>query len=288
MLTIPYRWSDNDRRWGPFIWATDSKYRPLAVILKSSDDEDRPTTLRLSGFGCTLIVWMPPIIQPWRQWVDTSRYEWSKGPGSGFWDVHPREYGFSYGEGHLSVRLGRQTHDSSTEQSWGCFLPWTQWRHVRHSLYDLEGALFAHLPAHARWNTPEYAEQERLTEACPTRTFAVRDYDGEELTVTTKIEEREWRFGTGWFKWLSLFRRPKVRRSLDLRFSGETGKRKGSWKGGTLGHGINMRPGELHAAAFERYCGENGMTYVGPVLTNVATPSPDRSPVGSQPESETL
>lgn len=267
MLTIPYRWSDNDRRWGPFIYAREKSkgYRPLAIILKSRGDEERPATLRLAALGHTLIIWMPPIIKPWRRWVDTSHYEWSKGPGSGYWDVHSREYGFSLNEGFLQVKLGAQTMDSTTTQDWCWFLPWTQWRHVRHSVYDLDGALFADIPQ-GRFDSPAYEEAKRLESACPTREFAFFDFDGEALTVTTRIEEREWRFGTGRFKWLSLFRKPKISRFLDLRFSGETGKRKGSWKGGTVGHSIEMLPGELHGSAFERYCAQNGMTYGGPVL----------------------
>jgi hypothetical protein len=50
---------------------------------------------------------------------------------------------------------------------------------------------------------------------------------------------------------------------LDIRFSEETGRRKGSWKGGTLGHGIDMLPGELHEAAFRRYCATHEMEFVG-------------------------
>lgn len=89
----------------------------------------------------------------------------------------------------------------------------------------------------------------------------------------THIEEREWKFGTGWFRWLSWFRKPKVSRSLDIRFSEEVGKDKGSWKGGKVGHGIDMLPGELHEAAFRRYCekehsakdGKYRVTFVGVV-----------------------
>jgi peptide methionine sulfoxide reductase MsrB len=84
--------------------------------------------------------------------------------------------------------------------------------------------------------------------------FQIEDYDGEIITASTHIEEREWRFGTGWFSWLSLFSRPKIRKSLDINFSSEVGKEKGSWKGGTLGHGIEMLPNETHEAAFKRYC----------------------------------
>ena len=82
----------------------------------------------------------------------------------------------------------------------------------------------------------------------------VADYDDEEITATTYTEEREYKKGTSWCKWLSLFIRPKVVRALDISFSAEVGPRKGSWKGGTVGHGIDMLPGENHESAFRRYC----------------------------------
>ena len=86
------------------------------------------------------------------------------------------------------------------------------------------------------------------------------------FTARTLIEEREWRLGEGWFKWLSLFRGPKISRSLDIRFSGETGRRKGSWKGGTTGHSIQLKfLGELHETAFRRYCAAHEMTFVGKI-----------------------
>jgi hypothetical protein len=259
------RWGDNDRYLGPFTYARErGSHRSFCIELGTGYHEDERCRLRLAAGRHTLIVALPPIVKPERKWVDTSRHEWSSAPG-GYWDSHQRTYGVSLHEGLLSIRYGRQTMDSSTEQTWSKFLPWTQWRFVGHRLYGLDGKLFAVLPHRARWDSPERAEQERLTEACPTAMFAFKDFDGEGLTVTTKIEERQWAFGEGWFKWLSVFRRPKISRSLDLRFSGETGKRKGSWKGGTLGHGIEMLPGELHAEAFERYCAENAMTYGGPL-----------------------
>jgi hypothetical protein len=106
------------------------------------------------------------------------------------------------------------------------------------------------------WEARKEAE-----DSCPSRTFAFKDFDGEELTAKTKIEERQWELGTGWFKWLSIFHKPIIQRSLDIDFSNETGRRKGSWKGGTVGHSIEMLPGELHASAFRRYCAEHEMTF---------------------------
>lgn len=287
------RWGDNDRNWGPFTYARDGRaYRSLAVVLKSrgdDDDESGDCTLRISGFGHTLITTVPSVIRPWRRWVDLSNRQFYAAdgspeplqPGRGYWDVHARQYGFSLdGAGDvgrssfLQVFLGPQTHDSRTTKSWSYFLPWTEWRHVRRSLYGLDGEhVWTEPPGGWRLGDGSYEARKAAEEACPSRIFAFRDFDGEALTVQTRIEEREWRFGSGWFRWLSIFRKPMIHRSLDLQFSGETGKRKGSWKGGTLGHAIEMRPGELHEPAFRRYCDEHGMTFVGP-----ASPPPPRGP----------
>lgn len=261
------RWGDNDHHFGPFLFARDRSFKHLAALVSSGDDEYPGCSARLSFYGVTIIVRLPNIIKPYVSWVDLSGRDWAKvGPDGrkGYTQIDQREYGFSLNEGHLSVSLGRVTHDSSTEQRWGCFLPWTQWRYVRKSWYGLDGE---HL--RTDWESKDidvrsnaWQVQRQFEEIMPKATFAFKDFDGEELTATTHIEEAEHRFGTGYFKWLSLFRRRKIRRALDIQFSGETGKRKGSWKGGTVGHSIYMRPGELHEAAFRRYCAENNMTFV--------------------------
>ena len=266
------RWSDNDQYFGPFTYAHDKRrtWRPLAAVLDSGGDDDYPgCSLRLSAFGHTLIVALPPIIKPWRRKVFAKSWDEATIARLGrnwYWDTYKRSYGFTISEGHLNINLGRQTYDSSTEQSWGCFLPWTQWRHVRHSFYGLRGEHIATLPDTGKsyLGDPGRWERERaIADATPTVSFEFDDFDGERIAAATKIEEREWHFGTGWFKWLSLFRNPKISRCLDLCFSSETGRRKGSWKGGTLGHAIEMLPDELHEAAFRRYCAENNMTFIG-------------------------
>jgi hypothetical protein len=282
------RWSDNDRHFGPFTYARDRRgYRPLAATLDSGRAEDSDwhergestCTLRVSGFGHTLILALPQIVQPLRRWVDT------KGPGSGYWDIQRRAFGFSYHGGFLQVFRGARTNDSSTDRTWSKHLPWTQWRHVRHSFYGLSGEHVATLPDTGKSYLGDPGRWDRaraIADATPAVSFAFRDFDGEELIATTKIEEREWRFGTGWFRWLSLFRRPKIRRSLDIRFSGETGRRKGSWKGGTIGHGIDMEPGELHEGAFRRYCAQHDMTFIGP--SPGSSPGRAETGTGSGPE----
>lgn len=241
------RWSDSQRQCGPFTLAT-SDYRNFGVVLDSGGDgydDGAHCHLRLRGFGCTLIVELPPIIKPWH------------GP-EGCWDrgPHSREYGFDLHDGFLRVFLGAQTHDSTTTQMWSKLLPWTQWRHIRRSMFDDKGEHYW-----TEWDRPRGAPlrdswrvSHEVNKVCPAVVFEFDDFDGYRIRATTRIEEREWKFGTGWFRWLSLFRRPRVRRSLDIDFSAEVGPEKGSWKGGTLGHGIEMQPGEMHEEAFRRYC----------------------------------
>jgi len=273
------RWGDNDHNWGPFTYSHDGNTsRLFAVELTSQgDDEDESgdCTLCISAFGHTIISTLPPVVRPHRKKIYPISWDAETIQRLGrnwYYDIHPRRYGFSFyrdsGVGsavHLSVHYGVSTHDSSTDQQWGYFLPWTDWCHVRHSLYGLDGEHFHTERDGGPYPAERYDRMQEARGRCPTRTFAFRDFDGEYLTVETRIEEREWRLGTGWFRWLSVFSRPKTSRSLDLRFSGETGERKGSWKGGTTGHAITMLPGELHEPAFRRYCTENHMTFVGEV-----------------------
>jgi hypothetical protein len=257
------RWGDNDKHFGPFTFSFRETWKPLAIVLSSGDEEREDCCIRFQVFGTTMICELPQIVKPWRKWVDLRGKEWAQ--SDGYWDEHPREYGFCLSEGHLHVKFGAQTGDSSTTQDWGCFLPWTEWRHIRHSFYGLQGEHVATLPDTGKsyLGNPSRWEQERaIADATPTASFEFEDFDGERIVATTRIEECEWRAGVGWFKWLALFRKARVSRSLDLRFSSEVGKRKGSWKGGTVGHSIEMLPGELHEAAFRRYCTKEGLLFV--------------------------
>lgn len=261
------RWSNHDKNFGPFTYARCEKhYSPLAIVLRSGDLDEYPgCSLRVSGLGHTFIVALPAIIKPWKEkveahWDDATVARLGR---DWYWNADEREYGLSCDEGFLQVFLGRQSHDSSTEQRWSSFLPWTQWRFVRHSMYDLQGNHFWTEPPRQKGNRANMDSWYEAKESCPSITFAFADFDGEMLSAKTRIEERQWEFGQGWFGWLSVFRKPKIHRSLDIEFSGETGKKKGSWKGGTVGHSIEMLPEELHMSAFQRYCAEHNMTYKG-------------------------
>jgi hypothetical protein len=257
------RLTDNDKNWGPFTFA---RWRDRFSFALETEDEYYGPTARWSllavALGFALRARLP---------------KWLPSPGSG------RDYGFALtknGDGEwnfLSLYYGAQTHDSSTEKRWSMFLPWSEWDHVRFSLYNPDGSHFYTEP-----KKEEFSVRMKKEEECPKVHFGFRDYDGELIVATCHIEEREWHRGRGSFKWLKWFTRPIIRRSLSLKFSEEVGREKGSWKGGTTGHGIDMLSVETPRQAFERYCkkdhrsksGTYRITFVGPCsapITKIAT-----------------
>lgn len=262
------RWGDNDRYLGPLTYAYEPRYRKVALELDSGDADDYPGCRIRLGLGAhTLILALPAIIKPWRKWNEittepTRSHMIAEGRKPGYWDSHRREYGFTFSEGSLHIHHGPQTHDSVTTKVKVWFYPWRDHRCVRHSVYDLTGLHFADLPQ-GRWSHNQWLATKALEDACPVAQFEFDDYDGERIIATCRIEEREWRRGRGLFRLLYIGRN-RISRGLDLSFSSEVGRRKGSWKGGTVGHSIDMLPGELHEAAFRRYCEQESLAFVGP------------------------
>lgn len=274
----PIRWSDHDRYFGPFTYARELRYRKFAVMLGSGDGDDYPgCRLRVSLGSHTVIAAIPPIIRPWRRWREfttepTRARCLAEGRPSGYFEAGEREFGFSFFEGALHVHYGNQTHDWPGSKSKVCFYPWREHRCVRHSVYDTLGEHFADLPQ-GPYSKNRWEAEAALKEACPVSRFEFADFDGERIVATCRIEEREWRRGKGIFRLLFLGRN-KVDRSMDLRFSSEVGKRKGSWKGGTIGHSCQIALGETPEAAFRRYCEKAGLTFIG-------APTPDAEPAAA-------
>ena len=260
------RLTDNDRYFGPITYGR-SDYKALRLVWSSEGNEDgchapeQRNSLTAYASGWVAKVNMPRLIKPFL--IKHTPTSWdaetiARLGRDHYYQAFPKEYGFSLNDGFLQVFLGPQTHDSLTTKSWSKSLPWTQWRFYRFSLYDTAGAEFwTQIDRPRKKGTgigDKYEQQHKQEQLCPKVSFKVKDFDGQELTVTTRIQEREWHFGEGWFKWLSWFRKPMIKRSLDLQFSDEVGPEKGSWKGGMMGTGTDMLPGELHEAAFKRYC----------------------------------
>ncbi|MBN3848159.1 hypothetical protein G3N58_15160 [Paraburkholderia sp. Ac-20342] len=239
-------------------------WKPIGLTYETADDEcrSRCNAIVLYAFRRRIEWRLPEFLKPYSRWIDTSVYSWSTNPARGYFDIHSREWGFRVSEGFLQVFFGAQTNDSTTTKSWCTHLPWTQWRFVRESYFGLQGELLRTFGDREARGFENITNKLAYEKTVPKRVFRFLDYDGEEIEAATHIEEFEFHFGQGWFKWLSLFRRARVRRSLDIAFSKEVGPEKGSWKGGTLGHGIELRPGELHADGFARYADEHRFTLI--------------------------
>jgi len=267
-MVSPIRWSNNDYYLGPFTYAYNPCSREFAFMLGSGDSADYPgCRLRVSVGRHTLIAALPPILKPRWQWYDfTTEPTRSKmiaaGRKPGYRKPHEREYGFSTGDNSLHWHFGPQTDDSETTKSKCWFYPWSDRKCIRHSLYDLDGEHFATLPEWGMRHKHGWTVRNAIEAICPSAKFGFKDFDGEQITATCKIEEREWRRGRGIFRLLFIGRNT-VCRSLALQFSSEVGRGKGSWKGGTVGHSIDMLPGETVEAAFRRYCEQEELTFVG-------------------------
>lgn len=256
------RLTEDDKHFGCITYGK-TDWNPIRIVLSSGgaerDDGEVDNDLTWYCFGYCFRVKLPNILKP--VVVDNGRYK----------ESFARDYGFSYCDGFFQLFLGAQTHDSDTNKSWSCFVPWKSWRHIRHSIYDTKGCLFyQYYNGDDALGFTHMYEQRQL---CPSIKFQFEDYDGKVIVASTVIEEREWKKGEKWCKWLSWFIAPKVKRTLDIQFSEEVGPEKGSWKGGTIGHSIEMLPGEDHVAAFKRYCcdkhhsrsGDFNLTYIGVV-----------------------
>lgn len=246
------RLTDNDHNWGPF---TVARWRKnFCIEWNSGGGYWGPGNFFLvCGFGWALKIRLPSILKPYGE-----RY-----------DDHPRVYGMALsdmGAGYdfFQLYFGPQTHDSLTTKNWSKHLPWMMWDMVRHSFYGPDGALF--------YTEPHWLKRRKLAkknggidkhgwdetykkmQEVPRVHFGFEDYDGEMIIASCYIEEREWHRGTGWFRWLKYFWPAKIRRDLSLEFDKEVGPEKGSWKGGTTGHGVDMLPGETVEQSFRRYC----------------------------------
>ena len=251
----------------PFIKVEKASYEFISFSLNSGDGEDYPTcTFTACCFGKWITVQLPAIIKPE---VNKVYPKWDAATVARlgrdyYYDYTKREYGFTCSEGHVSLKYGRQTDDSSTEQRKGFFLPWMQWKFLRRTIYNHDGSLFANFPERktveerrTAWDK-EYKAKQEVAKIH----FMFNDYDGERIMVSCFIDEREWSRGDSWCSWLRFFFKNPIRKSLELDFSSEVGKRKGSWKGGTMGHSIEMVPCETATDAFKRYCVKEGLTFV--------------------------
>ena len=127
-------------------------------------------------------------------------------------------------------------HDSGLwwnweNKSWVFYMPW-DWKFYSSDVRNEAGEWVPYI-------SPHNGDDGRYKEV---HTFLYKLKNGkiQECQATIYAERREWRW-----RWLSKLPFPrKVRQSINITFSEEVGEGSGSWKGGVLGCGYDMLPGE--------------------------------------------
>jgi len=254
------RWgSEDDKHFGPFTFSSTGSYKGYGIVFDSGDpQEGEPEAhVRIRFRTATLIMELPNWLVPTglNQIVpDGDWYDWETNYGVMVWvDQHPA----------VTSYYGIQTGDSSSEKSNYWSIPWLNRRFHRHSILDPDHNIVWTQYAKDRKDWKDAHEAEESVEKVK---FYCRDkYDNAEIIATCHISEREWRHGTGWFKWLSYFTKPTIQRSLSIEYDQEVGPRKGSWKGGIMGTGCKIEPGEKPWIAFRKHCIANNLDYIGEI-----------------------
>lgn len=138
---------------------------------------------------------------------------------------------------------------------------WPKWltgyyRRYRRADGRLTPAYSRRGPVNTREEVREHLDSHTATppadeyrQAFPYR-YTLRNGTVQERTATVTVDRMTWcwrafyRFGV-WFP-------KKVRTSIDVRFSDEVGEESGSWKGGCVGCGYEMNPGETPEQTLRR------------------------------------
>jgi hypothetical protein len=146
-------------------------------------------------------------------------------------------WGIKYSDKALFLRWGTRCKIIWAPWDWGCC--------VRDEVMNTKGQL--EKSAHWKWANGKTVKTEDDRETYQDEyTYVLKSGEVQKRIATYHIEEREWRWRL--FQWLykkGIKLGPKlVQRTIAVNFSDEVGERTGSWKGGTIGCGYNILPGE--------------------------------------------
>jgi hypothetical protein len=120
-------------------------------------------------------------------------------------------------------------------------MPW-EFKHIRNDVLRPDGTWATQVACYEK-GEPDGRQVWTL----PYR-YKLRNGETQERTATVHVERMEWR--RKWTRWLPLF--AKVRTYIEVEFSDEVGERTGSWKGGVVGCGYEMKRGETAEQTMRR------------------------------------
>lgn len=128
-------------------------------------------------------------------------------------------------------------------------LPWS-WTHHKTRVFNNFGQWVPRVDAwmlRERQIVEADESDNRLIGEMPYR-YVLRSGEVQNVTAKIYVEKSEWRLR--WLKWCPLFAR--VKRYINVNFDKEVGERSGSWKGGCLGCGYEMRIDETPRETLRR------------------------------------
>jgi hypothetical protein len=131
--------------------------------------------------------------------------------------------------------------DRSIMLKWGNWskfihMPWS-YDHVdsEHKVMRPDGTWVLEVPTWDESKEPDGRWQETYP-----YTYVLRNGQVQERLATICVVRRQWR--QKWLWWTSWF--AMKQQTIDVCFNDEVGERSGSWKGGCIGCGYDMKPGE--------------------------------------------
>lgn len=142
---------------------------------------------------------------------------------------------------------GIYAHERSVVLCWAdhtkfIYLPWA-WEHVSHEVRRPDGSWVPYVAEYEKDKEPDGKEVLSFP-----YTYVLKNGEKQEATAEVYVGRRTWVWR--WFQWLGWPR--MVCQSIDVRFDREIGERSGSWKGGCIGTGYEMRPNETAEQTLRR------------------------------------
>lgn len=165
---------------------------------------------------------------------------------TGIQDCESAAWGFNYHDNTVWIYIGGGGNFEGGKK-WKTFtMPWDlTW--VRTSLLLKDQKSWAH---ETKGNRMEFYNDEWKSKDLvfiETHPY-IDNHDGKTVQATIRVEEREWRHRA--LKWTNVF--SKTRKTIEVEFSAEVGKEKGSWKGGCVGCSYDILPNETPLECLKR------------------------------------
>lgn len=146
-----------------------------------------------------------------------------------------QQWGFSHGDDAVNF------HWNEHYTIWN--LPWFSSVFQRHEVRRADGSWVPYVGSYEHDKEPDGRELSTFP-----YTYKLKCGEMQYRTATVYVDRMAWR--RRGFTWTRLFE--KERQSISVAFSDEVGERTGSWKGGCVGCGWTMLPGETAGQTLRR------------------------------------